>query len=72
MGLPTSSFAGVVGEAITVLSEEPEADADGSNEVLVFGFLGTEGGRCAGDAFLGNNEKNLNTIKSMITSKTGR
>lgn len=71
MGLPTS-FAGVVGEAITVLSEEPEADAGGSREVLVFGFLGTEGGSCAGDAFMGNNEKNLNTIKHMMTSKTGR
>ena len=69
MGLPTSSFAGVVGEVITVLSEEPEADADGSSKVLVFGFLG---GRCKGDAFLGNNEKNLNAIKSMIASKTGR
>lgn len=64
MGLPTSSFAGVVGEAITVLSEEPEADADGSRKVLVFGFLGTEGGRCAGNAFWGNNERNKTQIKA--------
>lgn len=53
MGLPTASFAGAVGEAITVLGEEPEADPDGSSEVLVplFGFLGTEGGICSGGAF---------------------
>lgn len=71
MGLPTTPFAGVVGEAITVLGEEPEADSGGSSKVLVplFGFLGTEEGSCSGDAFLGNNENILNTIKSMMTSK---
>ena len=70
MGLPTTSFAGVVGEAITVLGEEPEGDSGGSTDVLVplFGFLGTEGGS-SGDAFLRNNERNLNTIISMMTSK---
>ena len=70
MGLPTTFFGGV-GEVITVLGEDPEADSDGSSEVLVplFCFLGTEGGSCSGDAFLGNNEKILNTIISMMTSK---
>lgn len=68
VGLPTTSFAGVVGEAITGV--EHEADWDGSSDVLVppFGFLGTEGAG-SGDAFLGNNEKILNTIISTMTSK---
>lgn len=72
MGLPTTSFAGMVGEAITVLGAEHEADSDGSNDVLVplFGFLGTERAG-SGDAFLGNNEKNLNTIISLMTTKNG-
>lgn len=56
MGLPTTSFAGMVGEAITVLGAEHEVDSDGSSDVLVplFGFLGTEGAG-SGDAFLGYN-----------------
>lgn len=46
---------------ITGLGEEPEANSDGSIEVLVplFGFVGTEGG--GEDAFLGNKEKFLNS-----------
>lgn len=69
MGLPTTSFAGMVGEA---LGAEHEADSDGSSDVLVplFGFLGTERAG-SGDAFLGNNAKNLNTIISIMTTKHG-
>ena len=64
MGLPKTSFAGVVGdadvagdadvvgEAITVVGVEHEADSDGSSDVLVplFGFFRTEGSG-SGDAF---------------------
>lgn len=63
MGLPTTSFADVVGEedvvgeadageAITVVGVEHEADLDGSSDILValFGFFGTEGSG-SGDAF---------------------
>lgn len=58
VGLPTTSFAGLVGEAITVLGAEHEADLEGGGDIFVplFGFLDTEEAG-SGDTFLGNDRK---------------